>query len=270
MEQLSRYNDKISKRKNCSKLLITLINPLNRCEIEALGWNIITYSELINRINESIHLVADGYLKSLIDDYTTFSAALINIVEYSMENEKLHISIELEKQLKELRIFDVVSKYKFEFLKFLILNRLKENDSFNCEITHDKNWHELRKNEALVKMDFTRGTPLVEIKIKVSNARIQEAVLGIQLQYRNFKLLYQKVGNYEINNEIEEISSNNTWFNFKHLTTPIKVRDRQRIPYCKYKHREGTLYYKYKEIDDCKDDDVVDLFEKYTLEILKL
>ncbi len=128
----------------------------------------------------------------------------------------------------------------------------------------------LEKNEALVKMDFTRGTPLVEIKIKVSNARIQEAVLGIQLQYRNFKLLYQKVGNYEINNEIEEISSNNTWFNFKHLTTPIKVRDRQRIPYCKYKHREGTLYYKYKEIDDCKDDDVVDLFEKYTLEILKL
>lgn len=111
-DQLVRYADDINKKcggdpGKVEKILLSICES----DIELTdGWRLVTYSNIVDVLKDSVNQVKDPYKKYIITDYIKMIEALIDILNSEEVNMTSPFLFRPSRELDELRIADLVDK----------------------------------------------------------------------------------------------------------------------------------------------------------------
>ena len=161
IQQLEGYNEKIEKTNNgegsCLKVLLTLmVTPKDRLEIEKRGWKVMTYNDLISKMQDSNLRDKETYLAQFIADYVQYVKKLVEITNEAegfveKKTSKLSALYELLKNVKEQNENE---KWKDVLKLRAIYHHIKKR------IEED-----LKNDKIKSLVTISHGSPLVELQV---------------------------------------------------------------------------------------------------------
>lgn len=243
--QLDDYTDKI--KENCgndsesvAKILLTLADY--KFDL-AEGWRHVTYSTVVSVLEDAVHQVQNPYKKAIISDYIAMIKALVEIVndiDISDDSEYLFVPC---KEIEELRISDMIGKYRAS----RIANEITSKQNIPCSF------------------NYTNKQALIESSVE--NEKINNYIsMGIQIQgsqYRRYIVYQSELENTKKEKLKAEIVEKSNGFlcatreefrkrmlqKFPDVFRPNKVRGEQNKPFCSYAGNDGrTFWYQYVTI----------------------
>lgn len=265
-EQLNNY-DKLKELQanNTKKLLLTLLDP----KIET-KWTKITYKNhiipFLKNLNNFTDLNPD--LKFVTEKYIHFLENLdliANSYLNNLESRNYDFYTDKCKDIKELRIHDLILKYAHNKISEIIKEQIKPlNDKFNKTVADS--FDSLENNQIYISSSFTNSTGISDIKICIA----ENFIIGIQLQGESLRYNTEVKNNPKIKqDEFENFIEKNKKFARNLFKTKLWFVDRLKnnIPllgngnneqlsitegedraFCTY--NKGLFIYLYKDIKD--------------------
>ncbi|MBZ0263081.1 PD-(D/E)XK nuclease family protein [bacterium] len=243
--QLDRYWEKMNNKypnHECYYFLFSIIPPNFTHK-----WKWIGYSELIKRISRFVNdiNISETYSQLIILDYVDMMNNMLCIIQQYDKHDDyslFRLSKEETNFLKECRIYDLISKCRFE----RIIYRLKKRISGKSIIYTDKlTTGNYSDHNTWLKVGFSNGEAILDVKIpKAFIEKHGLLVIGIQVQGNQLRHVLEV---FEPKNEsseailrriAEDILDENQPFGAK----PSKRKDLNRFG--------NHFFYRYETIDD--------------------
>lgn len=117
-QQLKDYADKYPNVRE--KLLLSIVEVPQELND---GWKGVNYTQLVDALKKGIEKIADPYKKAIIFDYIAMIEALISIVASQEVTENSKFNFEPSQELNELRIADLVDKWRASTIANYASNR---------------------------------------------------------------------------------------------------------------------------------------------------
>lgn len=122
-EQLKRYAKKCDEK--TLKLLLVISGDSRELDN---GWRRVNYTQVVGALKESVDKVTDPYKKAIISDYIGMVESLVGIIESQNISINSKYLLQPSKELDELRISDLVDKWRAAQIACMIF----EKTGLNC------------------------------------------------------------------------------------------------------------------------------------------
>lgn len=182
LEQIKEYESKLGS--SFRKGVITGIIKPDFIDNET-NWSFLSYLEICDAIEKVVNTVKEtGFVKTLILEYVSMFRKLSAYIKavYEECNNKWITAVNLD-YLVEMRMDDVVKKYKATELELFLKNKL----SILPET--------IGNYKKVICSDYSHGSSIVDIRYVVDEKMKKKAdlsVIGVQIQGNNYRLCIQK------------------------------------------------------------------------------
>lgn len=232
-EQLDKYTEVIRKNNSdVSKVEKLLLVPTDANVHLKDGWRLVNYTAVTQGLKESLSAIKDSYKKAIIEDYVRMNEALVAILNDHKINENDKFLYVPSCELNELRIADLVGKWR---------------TSHVAEIFK-------RQTNLKYSIAFTNTYPLIE-----TFKDIGDITIGIQIQGNQYRrCIIGAIGESEIVDrskgflkETRKDFRDNLLSTYPDIFEDKRVKGEEGIIYCSYgKGSHGRIFwYQYATID---------------------
>lgn len=244
IEQLEKYAEKQASNKNY--ILLSLSEPVffhsrEKLEINGAIWFYLSYSDLLNMLQNFLEKIQHNYHRLIISDYCEFISGLIKVNENCMIHEDDVFDFHsinknpLYQELIDIRLHDFYLKKKYELLAYEVYKKLKILGKNLTGFSLPLNWN--NENPIIsLKSGMTRSLGLMDLKYLIA----KNVVLGIQIQGEHYRMVVEDT-NGKIAQKIISKLNTKLWFNFEQSFPNEKIYPKKVNEFNKF---SNTFFYR--------------------------